>query len=95
MLQQYIAVFVVLALLFAALWLMRRKGFAAVSLRQFRAPAAGRQMQVVERVSLTAQHSLHLVSLPGRMMVVSVSPGGCNQVALFPSADQSSQQVIS
>ncbi len=89
MLQQYLAVFLVLALLFGALWLLRRKGLAAISLRQFRgAPAASRQMQVVERVALTAQHSLHLVSLPGRMLVVSVSPAGCNQVALFAAGDQ-------
>lgn len=87
MLQQYLAVFLVLALLFSALWILRRKGLATVSLGQFRTTAANRQMQVLERVSLTAQHSLHLVALPGRMMVVSVSPAGCNQVALFAASD--------
>ena len=88
MVQQYLAVFLVLALLFGTLWCVRRKGMAAISLRQFRSASGDRQMQVLERVSLTAQHSLHLVALPGRLLVVSVSPSGCNQVALLQADDK-------
>ena len=85
MLQQFLAVFLVLALLLAALWLMRRKGFASVRLPLLRASAGARKMQVVERVTLSAQHSLHLVSLGGRLIVVGVSPTGCNRIAVLPA----------
>ena len=85
MLQQFLAVFLVLALLMAALWLLRRKGFASVRLPLRRSSGAARKMQVVERVTLSAQHSLHLVSLGGRLIVVGVSPAGCNRIAVLPA----------
>jgi flagellar biosynthetic protein FliO len=85
MLQQFLAVFLVLALLLAALWLMRRKGFASVRLPLRRSSNGARKMQVVERVTLSAQHSLHLVSLGGRFIVVGVSPAGCNRIAVLPA----------
>jgi len=85
MLQQFLAVFLVLALLIAALWLMRRKGFASVRFPLVRSAGASRKMQVVERVTLSAQHSLHLVSLGGQLIVVGVSPGGCNRIAVVPA----------
>lgn len=81
MIEQILAVFLVLALLLAALWLLRRKGIATVRLPLARSAGGARKMQVVERVVLTAQHSLHLVSLEGRMIVVAVSPAGCAQIA--------------
>jgi flagellar biogenesis protein FliO len=81
--QQVFAVFLVLGLLLAALWLLRRKGLATLApgIRWTTAGSAGRKMQVIERLPLTAQHSLHLVSLPGRVIVVAVSPGGCTAIA--------------
>jgi flagellar biogenesis protein FliO len=42
-------------------------------------------MQVVERVTLSAQHSLHLVSLGGRLIVVGVSPAGLSRIAVLPA----------
>jgi flagellar biosynthetic protein FliO len=92
MLQQFLAVFLVLALLLAALWLVRRKGLAGMSLSLAR-PARTRRMQVVERIPLTAQHSLHLVSVSGRMLVIAVSPGGCNRLASWP-ADARSEEAL-
>lgn len=91
MLSPALAVFFVLSLLFGLLWLARRKGLAALSLRLV-APGAGRatkQMRVIERVPLTGQHSLHLVACAGRLLVVAVSPGGCSTLADLtePSAD--------
>src|SRR5262245_19430131 len=35
-------------------------------------------MQSLERISLTPQHSLHLVRVAGRVLLVAVSPGGCS-----------------
>jgi flagellar biogenesis protein FliO len=85
MLQQSLAVFLVLALLIGALWLARRKGFASVRLPLVRSSATTRNMQVVERVTLSAQHSLHLVSLGGRLIVVGVSPAGLSRIAVLPA----------
>jgi flagellar biosynthetic protein FliO len=81
MLQQLSAIVLVLFLLFAALWLLRRKGIATFSLPATRGANRARRMQVIERVSLTAQHSLHLVSLPDRLIVVGVSPSGFSKIA--------------
>lgn len=42
-----------------------------------------KHMQVVERVSLTANHSLHLVRVQDRIILIGVSPSGCNQIDSF------------
>jgi flagellar biogenesis protein FliO len=83
--QQFLAVFLVLALLAGALWLARRKGFARMRLPLVRSSGGARNMQVVERVTLSAQHSLHLVSLGGRLIVVGVSPAGLSRIAVLPA----------
>ncbi len=85
MLYPALAVFFVLALLFGLLWLARHKGLAALSLRWAAAGAARpeRQMRVIERVALSGQHSVHLVSCAGRLLVVGVSPSGCSTLADF------------
>jgi flagellar biogenesis protein FliO len=82
MLQQTLAVFLVLGLLLAALWLLRRQGLATfrfvTSSRTIgfkRSP--DRRMHVIERVALTPQHSLHLVSIENRLIVFAASPTGC------------------
>lgn len=36
-----------------------------------------RQIEVLDRVPLTAQHSLHLVSLRGKWLAIAVSQQGC------------------
>jgi flagellar biogenesis protein FliO len=85
MLSPSLAVLVVLALLFGLLWLARRKGLAALSLR-LPGPAAGRaprQLRVVERLPLSGQHSLQLISCAGRFILVAVSPQGCSSIADF------------
>ena len=78
--EQSIAVVVVLSILAAALWLLRRKGLATVSMSLPRAFAKQRRMEVLERISLTAQHSLHLVRIDDRLIVVGVSPSSCDQI---------------
>lgn len=50
-------------------WL-RRRGAISTS-------AAVRRMQVVERLSLTAQCSLHLVRVDDKYLVVASGSGGC------------------
>jgi flagellar biogenesis protein FliO len=50
-------------------WLQRR-GLARFEGRR-------RHLEVLERVSLTAQHSLHLVRVDEKHVIVASGPGGC------------------
>lgn len=73
--QQVIVVVIVLALLGALVKLARIRGWA-----QFPLPSRSsgpRRMAVLERLSLTPNHSLHLVTVDGRTFLVGVSPSGC------------------
>jgi flagellar biogenesis protein FliO len=74
MYSQAIAVLLVLGLLCGVLYALRVKGLAA-----FQAPRRSRlkTMQVIERLSLTNQVSLHLVEVEGRRILVAASPAGC------------------
>jgi flagellar biogenesis protein FliO len=73
--QQVLSVCAVLALLGGMLWWLRHKGVA-----QFAPKSAGKNksMRVVERLALTPQHSLHLVRLADRTVLIAASPGGCS-----------------
>jgi flagellar biogenesis protein FliO len=77
--QPALAALFVLALLGGALYLLRAKGLARFNGRVF-AGRGGKQMQSIERLPLTPQHSLHLVSVAGRTLLVAVSPGACTIV---------------
>lgn len=70
------AIVLVLSLLLLLLGVLKRKGVA-----QFQFPLGQRSsqkmMEVLERLPLTAQHSLHLIRVRGDVMLVSVSPSGC------------------
>jgi flagellar biogenesis protein FliO len=78
-LQPLLAVLFVLGLLGGSLYWLRTKGLA-----RFTGKGAGRQgarrMQALERLPLTPQHSLHLVSVGGRSLLILVSPGACTVV---------------
>jgi flagellar biosynthetic protein FliO len=83
--EQLTAVIVVLGLLCGSLWLLKRKGWARTS---FRRPARAGQprLEVLDRLSLTPQHSLHLVRVADRTLLVGLSPQGCNLLESGPSA---------
>jgi flagellar biogenesis protein FliO len=88
MLQQSLAVFLVLALLLAALWLLRRQGLATSALaagsRGFGRRSRDRRLQLIERLALTPHHSLHLVSMGDQTVVFATSPTGCERVDQVP-----------
>ena len=75
--QPAIAVLFVLGLLGGTLYWLRKKGAATFAGKGFGRPS-NRRMQAIERLPLTAQHSLHLVSVGGRTLLIAVSPGGCS-----------------
>ena len=76
-LQQATAVFIVLALAGIAVYWLRGKGGARFSLPGLAGPTE-RRLQSIERLPLTAHHSLHLVRVAGRVVLIAVSPGGCS-----------------
>ncbi len=78
------AVGLVLALLAATLWWLRRRGIAGILRPR---SAAGRRMECLERLPLGPQHTLHLVRLGGRTMLVAASPAGCALVESFPNRE--------
>jgi len=71
LIQQFAAVALVLGMLAGAMWLLRRKQGLLPR------PSAKRQMEVVERVTLTPQHSLALVRVNGNLVLVGTGPGVC------------------
>ena len=82
--QQLLAVTMVLALLFGALWMLKRKGLVRGGFR--RPTHAGQpRLEVIDRLSLTPQHSLHLIRLADRTLLVGLSPQGCNLLESGPS----------
>ncbi len=81
-LQQLLAVGLVLGALLALLWVMKRKGWAHPRIRVSR--DAQSQLEVIERLSLTPQHSVHLIRLADRILLVGLSPSGCNVLDTAP-----------
>jgi flagellar biosynthetic protein FliO len=71
--QQYAAVAIVLGLLGATLWWLRRRGFAAASPGR----RSARRLEILERLKLGPQHTLHLVRVGRAVALVATSPGGC------------------
>src|SRR5580704_15643076 len=73
LIRQMLAVSAVLLLLAACLWWLRRKGLVRHSSGGSRKHA----LQAVERLTLGPQHSMHLVRLTNRGLLVGTSPAGC------------------
>jgi flagellar biogenesis protein FliO len=80
--QQITVVILVLALLGALVKIARVRGLAQFGITSRSGKA--RRMEVLERLSLTPQHSLHLVTVDGRTVLVGVSPGGCQLLEKQP-----------
>ncbi len=81
-LSQLLAVFAVFGLLAVSVWWLRRRGvatFRALPLR--RAEGA---LRSVERLPLSATHTLHLVRAGDRALLLACSPAGCQVVETAP-----------
>ncbi len=79
--QPFAAVVLVLVLLAGTLLLLRKRGAAGFRLPGF---ATGnvqgrdpRRLEVLERLALDPQHSLHLVRVGGRSVVIATTPSSC------------------
>jgi flagellar biogenesis protein FliO len=85
--RQVLAVSAVLLLLVFALWWLRRKGLV----RHGSGGSRKNALQAVERLTLGPQHSLHLVRLAGRGLLVGTSPAGCAVLESFEWASLDSR----
>jgi len=74
--EQITMVLAVFALLGGLLWLLKRRGVASLRLGGRRG-AGMRQMEVLERVPLTAQHAVHLVRVSGKVILIGTAPSSC------------------
>jgi flagellar biosynthetic protein FliO len=76
--EQIGMILLVFALLGGLLWFSKRRGVAAFSLggRGGRG-GSGRRLEVLERVSLTPQHALHLVRVAERTVLIATAPSSC------------------
>jgi flagellar biogenesis protein FliO len=79
--RQVLAIVFVFGLLGAAVWALRRRGFAPRC--ALPAARAGR-FTVVERVGLSPQHGLYLVRIGGRALLIAAHPAGCTVLEAAP-----------
>jgi flagellar biogenesis protein FliO len=81
--QQMAAVGLVLLLLAGSLWALRRRGFAAIAIS---GKVSERRLRSLERLPLGPQHTLHLVRVDGRELLVASSAAGCSLIERLPHA---------
>jgi flagellar biogenesis protein FliO len=82
--RQMLSVLGVFALLGALLWVLRGGGFAALRVRGGRP----RKIESIERLALTANHSLHLVRIGDREVLLATHPQGCSLLIEHPGGSQ-------
>jgi flagellar biogenesis protein FliO len=74
LLQQGLALLAVFGMLGAALWFVKTRQSPNLRLR------GERRMQVIERVSLTPQHTLCLVKIGERLVMIGTAPSSCQLI---------------
>jgi flagellar biogenesis protein FliO len=70
--RESLIILFVFALLWAALWLLRNKGWA----RMGRSKALPSLLESLGKLTLTARHSVHLVRIGDRNLVLAIHPNG-------------------
>lgn len=74
--QQLIVVFFVFATLGGAMWWLKANGWAQVR-SSLPLSRQGKQLQVVERLALSPQHSVQIIRVAQKLLLVGISPAGC------------------
>jgi flagellar biosynthetic protein FliO len=77
LLQQIAMAGVVLLILGGALWMLKRKGMARFAAVNFRVKGQ-RRLEIVERLPLTPQHTLCLVRVGDRTVLIGTAPSNCS-----------------
>jgi hypothetical protein len=82
-LRQVFSVLLVFSLLGTVLWFLRRGGRVSFQgLARTRVQGNTSSMIAVERLALTPQHTLHLVRIHGREVLVATHPQGCSVITM-------------
>lgn len=84
LIRQILAIGFVFILLASAIWWMRQKGLVLLAGRGGPKKVA-RRLELAERLALTPQHSLHLVRIADRTLLVGAHPQGFRLLASFRS----------
>ncbi len=61
--------------LWATLWWLKRRGFASLGTR-LKYSDQKREMEMIERLALTPQHSVQLVRVQNRLILLGLHPTG-------------------
>jgi flagellar biogenesis protein FliO len=75
LMRQSFAITLVFLLLWVCLWWLKRRGIATLGGR-LRQPDGRRDLELLQRLNLTPQHSLQLVRIKDRSLLVAVHPAG-------------------
>lgn len=74
--EQLLAVALVFALLGGGLWVLRRRGMVqGIPFRNSRQD--GLRLESIDRLALGPHHSLHLVRVANRTLLIGLSPQSC------------------
>jgi len=77
-LQQTLAVIAVFGILGGSLWWLRRRGIANIATTASK--KYNRVLSQVERLPISPTHSLHLVRMADRAILIASWPGGCQAI---------------
>ena len=84
LLRQFAAIAVVFAMLWAALWFLKRRGALRPMLGK--SAAGPRLIESRGRLALTAQHSVHWVRAGNREVLIGVHPSGLTLIGEISAA---------
>lgn len=94
--EQIGMVLLVFAFLGALLWFAKRRGAASFSIGPFsKGPGRSgnaRRLEVLERVTLSPQHALHLVRVAERTVLIATAPTSCTLLDAPVALDSSLQR---
>jgi flagellar biogenesis protein FliO len=85
--RQTLSVLLVVGPLATALAWLRRRGVTRPSAGGSRA-SSSRRLELIERVALTPQHSVHLLRMDDRLVLVGRSPAGLTRLAVAAWRDR-------
>ena len=85
MTEQMLAIAIVMALLAGLLFRLRRRGMATFRIG-FPRQKTARRLELMERLPLTPQQSLHMVRMGDRELLIGVSPSGCSVLETWDHA---------
>jgi len=80
--RQSLAITLVFALLWAALWFLRKRGAVTIGFAKGRTQPG--LLQSRAKLTLTAQHSVHIIRIAERDLVLALHPSGVTLLGKLP-----------